>query len=241
MARLRKAAFVLASLPREEAQAILARLPAEHLEAVVSEIAMLGAVWGPERQEAMAEFAEAWHEVWREREYGPWSMGSHDSRSPEWSSRRSRDGRAAGGHGGTIESAGSQSEARGSSDAPFAGLAKLPFCDAAARLEMERPQVVASVIAQLPQQVAMGVLAELPSELQRDVIRRMATLEPISPEIAADLRDAVEAAVGWDGERELRATRQASASSDSNSDSEKQADAELSTTTRPPTLAATAG
>ncbi len=195
MARLRKAAFVLASLPREEAEAVLARLPAGQLEAVVSEIATLGAAWSSERQAAMIEFAEACHEAWRLRECHSGHSDARDSHSPE-----------------------------PSREVPLRWLADMPPREAAAHLAKERLSVIASVIAQLPQGAGMGVLAELPRDRQSEVIQRMAMLEPISPDVAADLSDALKGAIGWEGTE--AATVDQHETSRTTGDVEQQADSE---------------
>lgn len=254
MARLRKAAFVLASLPREEAEAVLARLPAGQLEAVVSEIATLGAAWSSERQAAMIEFAEACYEAWRLRECHSGHADARDSHSPEPSRDRAPWDRHAGsgrvksdelegggsGEGRAVEGGSKASPPR---EVPLRWLADMPPREAAAYLVKERLSVIASVIAQLPQGAGVGVLAELPRDRQSEVIQRMAMLEPISPDVATDLSDALKGAIGWEGI--VVATVDQHETSRTTGDAEQQADSEnfapSDPTVRPPTLAATAG
>ncbi len=57
----------------------------------------------------------------------------------------------------------------------------------------EHPQAIAVVLAHLPEALAAGVLDALPVTLHADVILRLATLNPVSPQVIADLEADLEA------------------------------------------------
>ncbi len=69
----------------------------------------------------------------------------------------------------------------------FAGLDWVDHGTIAALLRDEHPQAVAVVIAHLADAIAAAVLDALPEELRGDVVLRLATLKPVSPDVISDL------------------------------------------------------
>ena len=59
-------------------------------------------------------------------------------------------------------------------------------------LQNEHPQTIAFVLSYAKSEQASQIIAELPREMQMDVIRRIATLESVSPEIVSAVEKALE-------------------------------------------------
>lgn len=55
------------------------------------------------------------------------------------------------------------------------------------RIGQEHPQTIALALSQLPADRGAGIIEALPEEIRPDVVLRLATLEPVSTEVVADL------------------------------------------------------
>lgn len=78
--------------------------------------------------------------------------------------------------------------------AGFAKLEPLVKADAgqvARSLTSEHPQTIALIVAHLPADQAVSLLTELPSELRSEVTLRMARLDQITPEVVAQIAEAI--------------------------------------------------
>ena len=75
----------------------------------------------------------------------------------------------------------------------FAGLDWLDAAGIAALLADEHPQAIAVVIAHLPEALGGAVFDALPRLLHSDLVVRLATLKPVSPQVVADLEADLEA------------------------------------------------
>lgn len=75
---------------------------------------------------------------------------------------------------------------------PFGALRNIEAQRLFAMLEDEHPQTVALVLAHLPSARASEVLLRLPSGRQIEVVRRIASLQVTSPEVIAEIEQALE-------------------------------------------------
>lgn len=77
-------------------------------------------------------------------------------------------------------------------ESPFRFLVKTPPKSLVAFLREEHSQTIALVLAHLPPEQASAVLKSLPGKKQVEVIRRIATVGPTSPEIVAQVENALQ-------------------------------------------------
>ncbi|MBS0261665.1 MAG: hypothetical protein JSS02_06870, partial [Planctomycetes bacterium] len=57
----------------------------------------------------------------------------------------------------------------------------------------EHPQAIALILSFLPPALSAGVVSQLPTEVQIEVVRRLATLEPIHPDVVKDIEQGLRA------------------------------------------------
>lgn len=164
----RKAAVVLLSLPREQAAGILSQLAPREAAILCSEIADGCSASALERRAVIHEFAQA-------------DAGDDACRGD---AQLARD---------LIERAFGQNHkvalaVRQSIESlPFEFLRHVDPETLLAQLADEHPQTIALVISRMPADTAAALLASLPDELQRTVARRVAAMEPASPEIVREV------------------------------------------------------
>jgi flagellar motor switch protein FliG len=168
MVRIRKAAIVLASLPRSEAEALAARLSPAQQAVIFSELARIAPGQSDELRQAtrdLLELARSALTTGMGRPDGePTSLGSEEAANRSWEDVTRLDGHPA-----------------------FAPLNDRAPCELAALLESERPHVIAVALAHLPRVKATKVLTHFPETTQLDVNRHLAGLEPADPELLEQL------------------------------------------------------
>jgi flagellar motor switch protein FliG len=81
-------------------------------------------------------------------------------------------------------------------------------------IELEHPQIMAIVLAHLDPHAAASVLQMLPSEVQDEVVYRIATLGPVSPEAIEDLEQLFETGGGSGKPRQSGAATKRGGTSD---------------------------
>jgi flagellar motor switch protein FliG len=78
---------------------------------------------------------------------------------------------------------------------PFGFLQNLGPENLIAFVAEEHPQTIALILSHLPAHLAAQVLAGLPSTRQLDVVRRVATMEPASPDVLHDIEKGLESRI----------------------------------------------
>jgi len=171
----RKAAVVIASLPREEASKLLARLGADAAQAIGLEISRLGEFPDEVAEDVLREFAEA------ARSGGP--LVREGLQSAKELLRGALPPEEA-------ELASSRLD-EAVRRRPFGFLAEAEPGAIFAQLRDEQPQTVAVVLAHLSPAKAARVLEGFPPRVQGEVVRRIAHLADISPEAVRQLEEAL--------------------------------------------------
>ncbi|MBE3577394.1 MAG: flagellar motor switch protein FliG [Limnochordales bacterium] len=171
----RKAAILLLSLGPEISRQVLQRLPEEEMEQLGREIAVLGEVSPEEILQVLQEFLELYEIRSRILEGGLSSVQRliEQAFGPE---------RAAALLQRVTGAAGSR---------PFAFMWQADPEQLAGYFQHEHPQTIALVLAYLVPDQAAAVLAALPAELQAEVVMRLASLDRTSPEVLAEVEDAL--------------------------------------------------
>ncbi len=181
-APLRKAAVLLSALDAETVDHLLDRLDPQEAALVRRGLMELDRVDPREQAAVIEQFVHRWRHpedvaVQREKpaavslelsrqlsgEEKPPARGQHEPAPPV--------------------QAGPAAQGASSSSAPLATLAQVDARQLAAALQQERPQTIALVLAHLPPEHAAQVLAHFSDRLQADVLRRMARLEHIDPDV----------------------------------------------------------
>ncbi len=176
----RRAAVVLAGLPREVASAVLARLDRSEAQAVSIEIARLGDLPEGATEQALGEF------VTEMRSGEPVLMdGAHNARELLRSALPAEE--AAGAVTKLEETLGR---------APFEFLSGLDAETVAAHLRGEQPQTIALVLAHIKPAKAARVIEGLSARVQGEVIRRIAHLREPSAEALKRVEDELAGRVG---------------------------------------------
>ncbi|MBI3839526.1 MAG: flagellar motor switch protein FliG [Planctomycetia bacterium] len=162
------------SLPQEQAAQLLSKLPPRQIEAVATEIAKSRSITAEEQQSAILEFADA------------------DPQATD------------GGRGGfdiaktLVEKAlGNASRAldhiRQSIDPPpFGFLRHVDARDLSAFVVDEHPQTIALVLSHLPASYAAAIVPNLADERQSAVLRRIAAMGEVHPEIVQEVAHLLE-------------------------------------------------
>ncbi len=174
-AGLHRAAVLLMSLPTSAAASVLAKLPPHYIEAITIRIAQLDSVAGDEQEVVMAQFMT--------------SKASSIYASPGGLERAKELVKEALGRDAT-EIIGNLQQTIESM--PFSFVKKV---DAQTLLQFigdEHPQTIALLLSHFSANYAAEVLGGLPPEKQLDVIRRVATIGRTSPEVVAELEEALE-------------------------------------------------
>jgi len=189
----RKAAILLASLDRHEAEALLAQMPAEQADAVREAIGNLGEIDPEEQHEVLEEFFRIGPLV-PDRE--PSGLALDDPTVAQLS----------------ISAAPADSAQRHSSSfnvreeavPTFRLLEDAPIKTLAGLLEREQPQTIAVVLSHLAPGRAAELLAGLPSLLQAEVARRLVDLEETNADVLREVERGLEA---WFSEQSLNGQR----------------------------------
>ncbi|MEX2120547.1 MAG: flagellar motor switch protein FliG [Pirellulales bacterium] len=170
---IRKAAVLLASLPKAEAAQLMAQLSPKQVALVSTEIAAIGTLSSDEQESAIRQFAEATPGSLRP---GPGGLG----RGPiekTWGEDAS----------GTSELVRQRIEA-----IPFDFLRKVDSQNLLPFILDEHPQTIALILSHLQPAQAADILSSLPSDRQPAVIRRIAGMGRINREIIHEVETGLE-------------------------------------------------
>ncbi|MGE0757554.1 MAG: FliG C-terminal domain-containing protein [Pirellulaceae bacterium] len=190
---LRKAAIVIATLDVPAADALLARMTPEQAAQIRAALMELDDVVTEERDTVLREFLQRDAVGWQTAEAGV-----------ELDAQLAR-------RIGVVDG-----PAEPRADAPavpagqaqwFEAILSVPVDALARHLERQHPQVAALVVAHFPPGRAAAVIDRFPARLQTDVLRRVAELDTIDPEVVHDVALELEQMLG----NEIRQARQRSA------------------------------
>lgn len=169
-----KAALLLLALGDEVAGQVLKRLNEDEMQRVVFEMARVSRLPRAALEEVLREFMRSYEErelIVGGREYVERilekALGKEKARE-------------------IVEELFGEEEER-----PFSHLRRVDPFFLANYLRNEHPQTIAFILFYLDKQKAAQVLAELPEELQAEVIRRIATLDKVSPEMVQEVEAAL--------------------------------------------------
>jgi flagellar motor switch protein FliG len=171
---IRKAAIILASLPREVAAQLLGRLKPKQLEAVSIEIARLGSVATEDQESAILEFAEA----------NPSELSNAGGLELAQALVQQALGDKA---AATLDNLRQSVE-----DHPFAFLRKVDSQNVLTYLMDEHPQTIALVLSHLPASMGAEIVHGLPTDTQLSVIKRVAQMGQTTPEIVKEVEEGLE-------------------------------------------------
>lgn len=187
---LRKAAVLLVSLDPGSASALLSRFDAAEQERVAREIVRLEEhpPLPEERDAVLREFATTFREVQSTERGGLRSAQAilEKIHAPE-EARKILD---------SIESSLGRSR--------FGFLKKADVLNVAGFIADEHPQTIALILSYLPPVQAARLVETLPLPKQQEVIRRLANLEPTSPEVVQQLEKALETRLSAFSTRDLQ-------------------------------------
>ena len=171
----RKAAVLLLSLDRADAQKVLALLPKSAVEAVSAEIARIEDVTADQQGSVLQEF-EARHAARVKVERGglrgaeellAGSLGEEAARELVENLRQNLD------------------------SVPFAFLQKAGADNLVTFLGEEHPQTIALILSHLPAPLAAEVIGGLAPDKRIDVIRRVAGMEQTSPDVVEEVESSL--------------------------------------------------
>lgn len=170
---VRRAAVLLASLPKDQAAALLSRLAPAQVAAVSLEIARLGVVGLNEQHAAIRQFSESS------------ASGIHGGLELAGALLHQALGAAAAGAVDTLR--------RKLNPVPFEFLAGADGAAIFALLREERPQTIALVLSRLSAPQSSTALAAMPAGLREDVARRLPSIGPTHAIIVRDVERALSA------------------------------------------------
>ena len=174
--QLRKAAVLISALDERSAEALLSQMTADESAKVRSALVELDDITPHEQQQALADFL-------RQQGAPALAAASEDDVSLELTEPPADEGR-------TRPPAAVQPAAvppREGQEPPLAFLNLVAAEPLARHLAREMPQTIAAVLAHLSAEQAAGVLERLPPALATAALERLAWLEPLAPEVLADL------------------------------------------------------
>lgn len=170
-----KAAILVLSLPEADARHLLGRMSEEEVERILAAVSRIDTVPAELQARVLEEF--------RERLEG-------------------QQGALFGGAQRTLEiidtllpaDAAERLRARYRRDYAPIAWALHPHTPAfvASSIAAEHPQTIALIVSQLPARQGAAVIADLPVEARGEVVRRLATLEPVSSSVVADVAAGLE-------------------------------------------------
>ena len=169
----RQVAVLLVSLGQELAAELMKDLDTDEVEQIAEAIAALKTVPGEVQEQVVAEFEEQL------------SSGRFAASGGEQVAR------------GMLEAALGKDKAQevldrlghGAKSDAFGMLDKADPAQVAPFLTHQHPQTIALILSQINAERAAGLLNLLPGPLQADVAHRIATLEPVSPEVLSALEE----------------------------------------------------
>jgi flagellar motor switch protein FliG len=169
-----KAAILLFYLGEEVADKVLKRLKEEEVQRLVLEMAKVSRVSREVVAQVLREFLESYSErefLVKDREHLEKilvkAFGAEKAKN-------------------LIEELLGEEEER-----PFSSLNKIDPFTLSNYLKNEHPQTIALILFHLDKNKAAQVLAEFPEELQVEVIKRISTLDRVSPEMIKELEEAL--------------------------------------------------
>lgn len=169
-----KAAILLFYLGEEVADKVLKRLKEEEVQRLVLEMAKVSRVSREVVAQVLREFLESYSErefLVKDREHLEKilvkAFGAEKAKN-------------------LIEELLGEEEER-----PFSSLNKIDPFTLSNYLKNEHPQTIALILFHLDKNKAAQVLAEFPKELQVEVIKRISTLDRVSPEMIKELEEAL--------------------------------------------------
>ncbi len=174
---LRKAAILLITLGEEASAELMQQLPQNDVRRLAEETTRVKEISGEQTETVLREFYEL-------------TAAAKDRRSGGLDFTQRMLTRAMG-----PESA--RKLLAEAADPVVAGFAKLEplvksdVAQVARSLRSEHPQTIGLIVSHLPSDQAVSLLTELPSELRTEVAIRMARLDQISPEVVAQIAEAV--------------------------------------------------
>ena len=186
---VREAAILLVSIGDENCAAVLRRLSEDHVHQVTREISLLGTVSDEERESVLKSFEEA---VGRARLFDAGGIDYAQSVlvaafGPETGKRIAER---------VLKSLGTE-------NANINSLQKADPQQLAKVVQREHPQAIALVLSHVGPSHAAKLLAALPDEIKGDVVRRMAVLDQISPDVVNKIAKTLGARLRLLGESSL--------------------------------------
>ncbi|MEX2288132.1 MAG: flagellar motor switch protein FliG [Planctomycetaceae bacterium] len=176
MDNIRKAAILLLNLDKPLAAEVLSQMPRDLVESVTLEIAKLDDVTQEQRESVLNEFCSL------AEQNSHIDNGSVDVANDVLQQPLEKDG------SGKMPETVRQSM----NLAPFGFLQQAGADNLVTFIVEEHPQTIALIMSHLPAPLAAEVLSGLPSTRQLDVIRRVANMEPTSPEVVRDVQSSLE-------------------------------------------------
>ena len=167
----RKAAVLLLSMDRADAQKVLALLPKRSVEAVSAEIVRVEEVTADQQAAVLAEF-EARHAARVKVERGG-LKGAEELLAGSLGEDRARE---------VVENLRQNLDS-----VPFAFLQKAGADNLLTFVSEEHPQTIALILSHLPAGLAAEVISGLTAEKQIEVIRRVAGMEQTSPDVVEEV------------------------------------------------------
>ena len=189
MSGRRKAAIFLTTLGDEASAAILRQLPEEQVHDITREISVLGKLTSHERKSVLHEFVEA---VENPHTLNPGGIEYATSVllaafGPETGKRMAeRLLRSVGNDSSNIDS-----------------LRKADAQQLAKIVQREHPQTLALILCNLDTAKAARLLSELPEKLRAQVVRRVAALDQVSPDVTNRLATIIGSKLRIQGESSL--------------------------------------
>jgi flagellar motor switch protein FliG len=177
----RRAAIVIASLPRETAAEVLSRMGRKEAEAVGLEVARLAELPEGAAEEALREFLGVARSGGAMLQEGL----AHARELLRSSLPETEAGEAV-----------ARLEDAAAARRPFDFLAAADADVIISQIAGEHPQTVALVLSHLPAARAAGVLAGLPVSKQGEVVRRISRLHEVSPEALKSVEESLAGRLG---------------------------------------------
>jgi flagellar motor switch protein FliG len=174
-AGLRKAAILLTALPEEEAAQILGKITAKQVELVSLEIARLSGLSLEEQDRVINEFADC----------NPAAFGVNSGgldRAKSLVEKALGDKAQA-----TVENLRQSIELK-----PFAFLKKIDSQNVLTFIMDEHPQTIAVILSHLPSNYGAQILKGLPPERQVQVVKRIAHMGQMNPEVVREIEQGLE-------------------------------------------------
>jgi flagellar motor switch protein FliG len=177
----RRAAIVIASLPRETAAHVLSRMGRKETEAVGLEIARLADIPEGVAEEVLREFLGVAHSGGAVLQDGL----AHARELLRSSLPEPEAGEAI-----------ARLEEAATAHKPFDFLAAADADAVVTQIANEHPQTIALVLSHIPPARAAGVLAGLPASKQGEVVRRISRLRDVSPEALRSVEESLAGRLG---------------------------------------------